>query len=104
MISFFLFWEAVKQQGRLRLENPKRREARSIASRRAIGSEKALALVGPSAYVGVGGTRRVVGTLPVRGEHEYAKRGDLTTGCRNRGTYYFRVPQEWEYQSCLLVE
>ena len=79
-----LFWEAEQQQGRLRLENANRGEARAIGSRRAIGSEKALALVGPSASSGVGGTRRLVGALRVRGEHVYAKRGDLTTGCRDQ--------------------
>ena len=69
----------------LRLENANRREAREIASRRAIvGSEKALALVGPSASSGVGDTRRLIGALPVRGENVYAKRGDPTTGCRDR--------------------
>ena len=60
MIFRFLFWEAEQQQGRLRLENANRREARAIASRREIGSEKALALVGPSAPSGVGGKRRLV--------------------------------------------
>ena len=62
MIFWFLFWEAEQQQGRLRLENAKRREVRAIASRmETIESEKALALVGPSASLGVGGTRRLVG-------------------------------------------
>ena len=51
---------------------------------RAIASEKAWAVVGPLAYSGVWGTRRLVGALPVRGEHVYAKRGDLTTLCRDR--------------------
>ena len=61
------------------------KEAKAIASRmEAIGSEKELALVGPSASSGVGGTRRLVGALRVRGEHVYAKRGDLTTGCRDQ--------------------
>ena len=63
-----------------------------IASRmEAIGREKALALVGPSASSGVGGTRRLVGALPVRGEHVYAKRGDPTTGytSRSKGMYCF---------------
>ena len=67
------------------MENANRTEDRAIASRRAIGIEKALALVGPSVSSGVGGTRRLVGALPVRGEHVYAKRGDpTTTGCRDR--------------------
>ena len=52
-----------------------------MRGRRAIGSEKALALVDPSASSEVGGTRRLVGALPVRNEHVYAKRGDLTTEC-----------------------
>ena len=71
MIFRFLFGGAEQQQGRLRLESANRREARAIASRRAIGSEKALAPVGPSASSGVGGRRRLVGALPVRGEHAY---------------------------------
>ena len=62
MMFCFLFWEAEQQQGRLRLENAKRREVRAIASRmEAIGSEKALALVCSSVSLGVGGTRRLVG-------------------------------------------
>ena len=69
-----LYWEAEQQQGRLRLKNANRREAGAIASRRAIGSEKALALVGPSASLGVGGTRRPVGPPPVNGEHAREKR------------------------------
>ena len=89
--------EAEQQQGRLRLKNANQREARAIASRRAIGSEKALALVGPSAPSGVVGRKRLVGALPVRGEHVYAERGDLTTGCRDRKaciiSNYFQVPQ-----------
>ena len=96
MIFWFLFWEAAQQQGRLRLKNVNRREARAIASRRAIGSEKALALVGPAASSGVGGTRRLVGALPVRGEHVSAKRGDATIYrvSRSKGMYYFHVPQQ----------
>ena len=88
MIFWFLFWEAEQQQGRLRLEDAKQRgEVCAIASRmEATGSEKALALVGSSASSGVGGTRRMVGALPVRGEHVYAKKDDLTTGCRDRKT------------------
>ena len=35
---------------------------------------------------GVVGTRRLVGALPVRGQHVYVKRGGLTTGCRDRKT------------------
>ena len=72
-------------------------EVRAIASRmRAIGSQKALALVGPSASSGVGGTGRLVDTLPVRGEHVYAKRGDATIYrvSRSKGMYYFHVPQQ----------
>ena len=62
MIFWFLFfWEAEQQQGRLRLENAMRRRVENMRGRRAIGSEKALALVGPSASSGVGGTRRLVG-------------------------------------------
>ena len=62
MIFCFLFKEVDQQRGRLRLENAKRREVRAIASRKEeIGSEKALALVGPLTSTGVGGTRRLVG-------------------------------------------
>ena len=66
--------------------NVNRRKTRAIASRmKATGSEKALALVGPSTPSGVGGTRRLVGALPVCGEHVYAKRGDPHYyGCRDR--------------------
>ena len=44
---------------------------------------EALALVGPSASSGVGGTRRLLGALPVRGEHVYAKRGELLRASRS---------------------
>ena len=85
MIFSFLFWKAEQQQGLLHLENANRKEARAIASRKAIGSEKALVMVSPSASSGVGGTRLLIGALPVRGKHVYAKRGGLTTtGCRDR--------------------
>ena len=40
MIFRFLFWEAEQQQGRLRLENANRREAK--ASRRAIGRREGI--------------------------------------------------------------
>ena len=66
--------------------------ARAIASRmRAIASEKALALVGPSVASGVVGTTRLVGALPARGEHVYAKRGDRTTGSRDRTACIFFI-------------
>ena len=100
MIFRFLSCEAEQQQGRLRLVNAQRREARAIASRmEAIGSEKALALVGPSASSGVGGRRRLVRALPVRGEHVHAKRRDPTTaGCRDRKAcitlFFFQVPKQ----------
>ena len=65
----------MQQQGRLRLENAKRREVRAMASRiEVIGSERALALVGPSAFSGVGDEGRLLGALPVRGECAFAKR------------------------------
>ena len=100
MIFRFLFCEAEQQQGRLRLENANNREARAIASRRAIGSDKALALVGSSAPSRVGGMRRPVGALPVRGEHVYAKRGEpTTTGCEDRKACnifnFFQVPKQF---------
>ena len=60
-------WETEQQQARLRLENANRREARAIASRRVVGSDDESTLVGPSVSSGVGGTRRLVGALPVRG-------------------------------------
>ena len=107
MIFRFLFREAEQQQqGRLRLENANRREARAIASRRAIGSEKVLALVGPSAPSGVGGTRRLVGALPVCGEHVYAKRGGLTTGCRDRKACIISSTTaiRSKIETCLFVE
>ena len=62
----------------------------NMRGRRAIERAKALARVGPSAPSGVGGTRRMVGALPVRGEHVYAERGDLLRASRSKGTYYFQ--------------
>ena len=65
-----------------------------MRGRRAIGSEKALVLVGPSASSGVGGTRRLVGALPVRGKHVCAERDDLLRVRDRKGAYYFQVPQQ----------
>ena len=72
-----------------------RRWVDNMRGRREIGSEKGIALVGPPASSGVGGTRRLVGALPVRREHVYAKRGDLLQyEVRDRkGTYFFQVLQ-----------
>ena len=85
MVFWFSIWEAEQQQGRLRWGNANQREVKAIASRmEAIGSAKALTLVGPSVSSGVGGTKRLLGALPVRGEHVYAKRGDITTRYRDR--------------------
>ena len=73
-----------------------RRRVEHMRSRKAIGSEKALTLVGLSASSGVGGTRRLVGALPVRGEHVYAERGGfLQYEVRDRkGTYFSQVLQQ----------
>ena len=93
--------------GRVRLGNAKRRELRAIARRmEANVSEKVLALVGPSASSGVGGPRRLVGALPVRGEHVYAKRGDLTTRCRDqKARIIFKyLHRNSSIKTCLLVE
>ena len=80
---------------------------RAIASRmEAIGNEKALALVSPSASSGVAGMRRLVGASPVRGEHVYAKRGNFTTGCRDRNAWiiFKHHSNSSRIETCLFVE
>ena len=67
-----------------------------MRSRKAIGSEKALTLVGLSASSGVGGHETPGRRLPVRGEHVYAERGGfLQHEVRDRkGTYFSQVLQQ----------